>query len=356
MSDPAGLCVRQFHALHEVMACINMTGKGIVLVTDEKGRLLYTITDGDIRRAILNGLSLEMTVEEWAKRCAEHGNTSPTTAPVGTDPAELLNLMQAKGVHHVPLLDEEGRVVDLVSLNDFLVPPDDTLSAVVMAGGLGTRLHPMTTEVPKPMLPVGKRPVMEHIVTQLRACGVHQVSIAIHYKPEVIIEHFGNGQEFGLKIDYVKEDHPLGTAGALGLIEPWDSTLVVINGDILTQLNYQLMLKFHQENRAAMTVAVRQYEVQIPYGIVDTEGVAVCGLREKPMMKFFVNAGVYLLEPAVYQYFVPPRKLDMTDLILQLLEKKERIVSFPVSEYWLDIGQYDNYQKAQVDFQQEGSS
>ena len=356
MTDITWLCIRLDQTLRQAMACINKSCKGIALVLDEKGCLLYTITDGDLRRAVLHGLTLEMTIEEWAKECAEHGNTSPMTATMGTSRDELFGLMQEKRIQHLPLLDEKGRVKDLVSMNDLFLPSGGILNAVVMAGGFGTRLHPMTMEVPKPMLPLGDRPLMEHIVNQLHSSGVKQVSITTHYKSEAIIRHFGDGRDFGLKIDYVKEDHPLGTAGALGLIEPWDTSLLVINGDVLTRLNCQSMLAFHQENLAVMTVAIGQYEVQVPYGIVDTEGVAVSGLREKPKLQFFVNAGVYLLEPAVHKYCIPPRKLDMTDLILQLLKDKQNVVSFPISEYWLDIGQHEDYQKAQADFQREESS
>lgn len=351
MSDPASLCIRPSQTLREAMICVNKTGKGIAIVLDEWGRLLYTITDGDLRRVLLHDLSLEMTIEEWANRRAEQGNIRPTTAPVGTRPSELLSLMQTEMVRHVPLLDEEGRVTDLVSLDDLLALSDGALSAVVMAGGFGTRLLPMTIEMPKPMLPVGDRPVIEHIVNQLRAAGVMQVSITTHYKPETIMAHFGNGQKFGIHIDYVKEDHPLGTAGALGLMAPWTSTLLVINGDVLTRLNYQSMLAFHQDNRAMMTVAVRQYEMQVPYGVVDMDGVEISGLREKPRLRFFVNAGVYLLEPSISRHFVPGRRMDMTDLILTLLDEKQRIVSFPISEYWLDIGQHEDYQRAQTEFE-----
>jgi dTDP-glucose pyrophosphorylase/CBS domain-containing protein len=351
MIDLSLICLLSDNTLREAMLCIDRNAKGIALVMDAEQRLRYTITDGDLRRAVLHGLSLDMTVEEWAEQCAEHGSLHPTTAPLGTQPSDLLRLMQVDGLRHIPLIDNNGRVADLALLSDLIAKPEVSLKAVVMAGGAGTRLRPLTVNLPKPMLPVGNRPVIEHIVAQLREAGILQVSITTHYRPETIIQHFGNGQKFGVKIDYVNEEHPLGTAGALGLMPHWNSTLLVINGDILTKLNYQSMLEFHQENKAVVTVGIRHYDFQIPYGVVETEGVDVRQLREKPVLQFFVNAGVYLLEPEVYQYFFPRERLDMTDLISRLLDDKQRVVSFPISEYWLDVGVHADYEKAQADFE-----
>lgn len=353
MLDLSQVCISPYHTLHDAMLCIDKNAKGIALVVDNEGRLLYTITDGDLRRAVLHGWTLDMTVQTWAQTRAEHGNLHPTTAPLGTSPADLLNLMTANDLRHVPLIDSSGRVAELALLNEVLAEEELPVSAVVMAGGSGTRLRPLTDNLPKPMLPIADRPLMEHIVTQLREAGIRQVSITTHYKPEVIVRHFGNGQRFGVNIEYINEDRPLGTAGALGLMPPWLSTLLVINGDILTSLNYRSMLLFHQKYKAVMTVAVRQYELQVPYGVVETEGVEIKQISEKPVMQFFVNAGVYLLEPAVRRYLAPERKLDMTDLIVRLLADGHRIVSFPISEFWSDIGRHADYEKAQKDIQAE---
>lgn len=350
MIDLSQVFIRPAHTLRQVMECIDRNNKGIALVVDGQGRLLWTITDGDLRRSVLYGLNLDMTVSAWAAQRTEHGNLHPATAPVGTPPSELSRLMQIHGIRHLPLIDEGGRVAGLALLSELAAAHGTALSAVVMAGGFGTRLRPLTTDLPKPMLPVGDRPVIEHIVTRLRDAGIQHVNITTHYKPEAIVQHLGDGKKFGVKIEYLKEDHPLGTAGALGLMPNWNSALLVINGDILTRVNYQSMMAFHQENKAVMTVAVRQYDFQVPYGVVETSGVSICRLSEKPILRFFVNAGVYLLEPAVYKHFVPLKKLDMTDLISDLLAEHQRVVSFPVSEYWLDIGQHADYEKAKADF------
>ena len=207
----------------------------------------------------------------------------------------------------------------------------------------------LTDNQPKPMLPVGDRPLIEHIIDQLRAGGVHQISVSTHYRSNAIKEHLGDGKRFGVEIDYVTEESPLGTAGALNLLHPWDSTLLVINGDILTRLNHKAMLDFHREYNAVLTVGVRQYEVQVPYCVVETDGVDVQRVSEKPVLQFFVNAGVYLLEPEIRSWLSEQSRVDMTDLIRDLSSAGRRVVSFPISEYWLDIGQLPDYERAQAD-------
>jgi NDP-sugar pyrophosphorylase family protein len=218
-----------------------------------------------------------------------------------------------------------------------------------MAGGSGTRLRPLTEDLPKPMLPIGGRPLMERLVEQLQQAGIRQVNVTTHYKPEKIVEHFGDGHAFGVEMRYVNEDRPLGTGGALGLIAPPQETLLVINGDIVTQVSFRAMLAFHQEHQAKMTVAVRRYEVQVPYGVVECEGSQVRQLREKPQLGFLVNAGIYLLEPSVYEFIPHGQHFNMTDLIQWVLEAGQTVVSFPIREYWLDIGQHPDYVQAQDD-------
>jgi NDP-sugar pyrophosphorylase family protein len=200
-------------------------------------------------------------------------------------------------------------------------------------------------------LPVGGRPLMERILEQLKQAGIRQVNVTTHYKPEKIIEHFGDGRAFGVELSYVNEDLPLGTGGALGLMSPPRETQLVINGDILTQVDFRAMLAFHQDNEAEMTVAVRRYEMQVPYGVVECKGAHVRSLDEKPQLGFLVNAGIYLLEPSVYQFIPNRQHFNMTDLIRWLLDAGRTVVSFPVREYWLDIGQHADYVQAQNDLQ-----
>jgi dTDP-glucose pyrophosphorylase len=351
--DLSNVYLRENNCLREAMISIDRSGYGIALVVDESQKLLFTITDGDLRRAVLNSLNLDLTIAEWAKRSPEHGVLSPVVMPLSTPPSVLLLKMQEEDLRHIPLVDEEGRVVDLAMLREMVIGDTPDLSAVIMAGGFGSRLQPLTEDLPKHMLPVGDKPMMEHIINQLHTAGIRQVNVTTHYKPEKIVEHFGDGKRFGLDINYVNEDRPLGTAGALGLMDPWDSTLLVINGDILTRLNFQAMLAFHRENKAVMTVGVRSYETRIPYGVVELQGVDITALVEKPLYKAFVNAGVYLLEPEVYRFIPRQERIDMTDVINRLLEQKSRVVSFPISEYWQDVGQHDEYQKAQDEYNRE---
>jgi NDP-sugar pyrophosphorylase family protein len=223
------------------------------------------------------------------------------------------------------------------------------INAVVMAGGFGKRLRPLTDSMPKPMLPIGDRPMLEWTIGQLRKTGIQQISLTTHYMPEAISEHFGNGDGFGVKINYVHEETPLGTAGALGLLGKVDGPLLVINGDILTQVDFRVMLNYHQKHKACLTVGVRRYEIQVPYGVVECTGARVDKVSEKPQMPFLVNAGVYLIEPTALQFIPPGRNFDMPDLIQRLITENLIVVSFPILEYWLDIGRPGDYETAQED-------
>ncbi len=356
MIDLARVCISDRSTLRDVMVCIDRNSVGIALVVDAERRLLFTITDGDMRRAILYGLNLDLTVTAWANQKPEQGNKKPLVMPLGTPMAELLRLMQTEDVRHIPLVDEVGRVGDLALLRDLIDNEYLGISAVVMAGGLGIRLRPLTEEVPKPMLPVGGRPLMERIIGQLRQVGIQRVNVATHYQAGKIVDYFGDGHAFGVELNYVNEDRPLGTAGALGLIEAPKETLLVMNGDILTDVNFRAMLDYHRENRAEMTVGVRRYEMQIPYGVIECEGSRVRRLQEKPHVGFLVNAGIYLLEPSVYNYISQGRSFNMTDLIQWLLEAGRNVVSFPIREYWLDIGQHTDYVQAQEDVKKVGGN
>lgn len=347
MSEPTDLLVSPDTSVQQVMECIDRNAKGIALVVDGERRLMGTVTDGDIRRAILSGMNLKLPVQAILDRRAP--NPTPFTAPVGTADAELLHMMTEQSIRHIPLLDEAGKVVDVALLSDLVKEYEPPLRAVVMAGGFGMRLRPLTDQLPKPMLPVGKRPLLELIIEQLRLAGIRQVNVATHYKSEMISEHFKDGQDFGVDIRYVKEDQPLGTAGALSLIEESNEPLLVMNGDILTRVDFRSMLNFHRENQADLTVAVRQYDFDVPYGVVETDGVNVMGISEKPVVRYFINAGIYLLNPSVCRMVPNGRAYDIPDLIAHLIQEGYKVVSFPIREYWLDIGKEDHYLQAQVD-------
>ncbi|MBZ5557425.1 MAG: nucleotidyltransferase family protein [Acidobacteriia bacterium] len=349
ITDLTPFCIGPDATLIDAMRLIDRNAKGIALVVDARQHLLYTVTDGDLRRAILHGLSLDMTLAAWAATRPEFGNSRPRSVPVGTSYERIREMLEPEGLRHMPVVDDDGRVIGLVVLTGPRRDADAAVHAVVMAGGRGSRLSPLTAETPKPLLPVGDRPLMEHLVGQLKDAGIERLSVTTHYRGDQIRSHFGDGRRFGLEIEYVNEDQPLGTAGGLGLLAPWSSTLLVVNGDILTRVNYQSMLSFHRENRAAMTVGVRQYKIPVAYGIVETDGVEIRAINEKPTLQFFSNAGLYVMEPCVREYLTPARRIDMPDLISALVAGGHKVVSFPISEYWLDIGRHEDYRQAQVD-------
>jgi dTDP-glucose pyrophosphorylase/CBS domain-containing protein len=337
--------------IRETIACIDLNSKGIALVVDSDGRLLGTISDGDIRRAILLGVNLDLPVQTLLVKHNQAGGSAPVTAPVGTSDADVLRMMNAEGIRQIPIVDTEGHVISMAFLNDLVRDYELPIRAVVMAGGFGTRLRPLTDNTPKPMLHVGDRPILERTIEQLKKTGIHRVSLTTHYMPEAISNHFGNGDGFGVEINYVQESEPLGTAGAIKLLEVADEPLLVINGDILTQVDFRAMLAFHVKHKACLTVGVRQYDLQVPYGVMECEGAKILGVSEKPKMQFLVNAGIYLLEPRARDYIPSDRKFDMTDLIQSLIREKREVVSFPILEYWLDIGQHSDYERAKSDFE-----
>ena len=348
----AALFITPQTPIGDVIACIDRSGRvSIALVVDQDSRLINTLSDGDVRRGLLAGFSLDDPASALMAIKAKMPHPEPITTLVGTPEKELLLTMQKLAVRQIPLVDENGVPQAIVILSDLLPQVTRGLKAVIMAGGFGTRLMPLTEHMPKPMLPVSGRPVMEHIIEQLRDTGIRQVNITTHYQAEKITDHFGNGAAFGVDINYVRENVPLGTGGALGLLQRPDEPLLVINGDILTQVDFRAMHAFHQDNGAQMTVGVRRYEVKVPYGVIDCEGVNIRGLREKPDLVFFVNAGIYLIEPEVYDYIPANVHMNMTDLVLKLIESGKSVVSYPICEYWLDIGRHDDYNKAQEDAQ-----
>lgn len=339
-------------SVEDAIKCIDRNKHSrVALIVDDGKRLLNTLTEGDIRRGLLDGVNPSDSVAVLVAVKCKTRLPLPVTAHVGTHPQVLLALMLENRIRQLPLTDGEGVVLDVVTREDLAPEERPALQAVVMAGGFGTRLQPLTEHIPKPMLPVGGRPLLELIIDQLRAVGISRISLSTHYKAEKIVNHFGDGKRFGVEIAYVQEESPLGTAGALGLLPHPTGPTVVVNGDVLTSVDFHTMHGFHMDNNAMMTVAVRRYDVQIPYGIVECEGSKIRALREKPKMQFLVNAGMYLLQPDAYDYIPQKKHFDMTALIDALLEDNCTVASFPVREYWLDIGQHADYERAQTDIE-----
>lgn len=333
-------------SIREALGMLDKAGLGILLVVDERGGLAGVITDGDFRRAILKTIPLDGGVLTIAGR-------TPLVAQAGVSSVEALHLMDHGRefvVNQLPVLDDTGRVVDLILRSDLVSEGGAGFSAVVMAGGFGRRMRPFTDEIPKPMLTVGDKPILERIVEQLHDVGLRRVSITTHYKADVIKTHFGDGRKFGVDMQYVEEDQPLGTAGALALLDRPKEPLLVINGDVLTRVDFRAMLSFHVSHKAHLTVAVRKCDVPVPFGVVECAECEVQRITEKPVYQFLVNAGIYLLEPEALDYIPAGKRFDMTDLIDALLAvRTRRVVSFPILEYWLDIGKPGDYEQAQRD-------
>src|SRR5208337_3420420 len=269
-------------SIAEAIAQLDKAGTGALVLCTADRMLFGLLTDGDIRRAILRGVSLETPCENIA-------SLEPLTVDSSMCATEALELMVKNDINHLPVVDATGRVIKFL-LRRYLAQRRGTvLSAVIMAGGYGKRLLPLTEELPKPMLPVGDTPILERTIQQLRRSGIRDISLTTHYLPESILQYFGDGSAFGVRLNYLKEDYPLGTAGGIKLMKRTDNPFLVINGDIITGVPFQEMLDFHRKHHALLTVGVRKYDVEVPFGVVELEEVHVNHIREKPSFNFFIN-------------------------------------------------------------------
>jgi dTDP-glucose pyrophosphorylase/CBS domain-containing protein len=353
-TDLETLCVHHQTIVSTAIAQMNTSRAGIVLVVDEDMHLLGTITDGDVRRAMVTNITIDSPVHQILDQKSGSTSAQPIVASSNADSTTLLTTLLEHSIRHLPIIDSQKQVVGLVTLDEFITPKTPPLQAVIMAGGFGTRLSPLTDALPKPMLPIGDRPILELIIEQLRRSGVSKVNLTTHYKKDIIADYFRDGEGFGVEIQYVEENQPLGTAGAISLLDPSDEPILVMNGDILTDVNFRSMLDFHQKEQADMTVAVRYHEFQLPYGAVTTDGMEIVKISEKPIIRNLINAGIYLLNPSVRRLIPSGQRYDMTDLISRLIDDGRRVVSFPIGEYWIDIGEAKDYDKAQADAVDKG--
>jgi dTDP-glucose pyrophosphorylase/predicted transcriptional regulator len=329
-------------SIAEAIAQLDRAGTGALVLCSADRMLVGLLTDGDIRRAILRDVSLETPCEKVAR-------LEPVTIGTSLSATEALGLMVKNDINHLPVVDAAGCVIRFLVRRNLARRGGTALSAVIMAGGYGKRLLPLTEQLPKPMLPVGDRPLLELTIQQLRRSGIRDISLTTHYLSESIVRHFGDGSAFGVRLTYLKEEYPLGTAGGLKLMKQPGNPFLVINGDIITGVPFQQMLDFHRKHHALLTVGVRKYDVDVPFGVVELDEVYVSRIREKPSFNLFINAGAYLLEPEVCDFIPSGRRFDMTELIQRLIEAGRVVVSFPIMEYWLDIGRHEDYVKAQED-------
>ena len=323
---------------------IDRSKRQIALVVDGAGKLVATVTDGDVRRGILRGIDVDGPVEQVM-------HVTPTTLTQGAPDAEARRLIRERKLQHVPVLDDTGVLVDLATVQDlFDVTPKDT-RVVLMAGGLGKRLRPLTETVPKPMLTVGGKPLLEQIIGVFADQGFWRISVSVNYRADMVRDHFGDGSNFGVDIDYIEEDQAMGTAGALSLLkETPDAPFVVMNGDLLVSLQFADLLAFHAQKGAEGTMVVRDFEYQEPYGVVRAEDGLMTGIEEKPVERFFVNGGIYVLSPQALEHLTPGEPLDMPDLLTRITAAHAKVGVYPLRDYWRDIGRIDDLEAARSEF------
>lgn len=328
----------------EALEAINSEELRIALVVDEMQRLTGIVTDGDIRRGILKGASLQDKVSRVV-------NSNFISANADSTRKTLVKLMQEHDVLTIPLIDK-GVVVGLETLHHALEKPRYDNPVFLMAGGLGTRLLPLTETCPKPMLYVGDKPILEIVLNSFIKAGFFKFYISTHYMEEKIRKHFGTGEQWNVEINYIHEEDPLGTGGALGLLpdDMPDLPIIVMNGDILTKVDFERLLTFHEENHADATMCVREYDYQIPYGVISGEDGRVLTMVEKPTYQYFVNAGIYVVSPKIFRGVPARHKVDMPELLELKISQKLRVLMFPIHEYWLDIGRMDDFERAQAEF------
>jgi NDP-sugar pyrophosphorylase family protein len=280
-------------------------------------------------------------------------NPHPTTAAPGGSAEEMSRLMHSSQIRHLPLIEDSGRLVGLALLDemDDAARPARPNAAVIMAGGLGMRLRPLTEDTPKPMLKVGNKPLLETIIETLVEHRIHDIFLSINYKADTVRRYFGDGSQWGAAIRYIEEDERMGTAGALGLIDPRpDTPLLVVNGDVLTKIHFGSLLDYHHDKGAQATMCVREYDFQVPFGVVRMEGDRIADIDEKPVQRFFVNAGMYVLDPAVLDLVPESGRFDMTELFNFAIKADFHATVFPIREYWLDVGRIDDFQRANNEF------
>lgn len=330
-------------SLQDVIRNLNESALQVALVVDAGDRLLGTVTDGDIRRGLLRGLDLNSSIDTIL-----HRGALVVPPQLGRD--LVLRMMQANHIHQLPVVDEDRRVVGLHLLDELMAPLQRPNLMVVMAGGRGTRLRPHTEDCPKPLLPVSGKPMLEHIVERAKAEGFTQLVVAVQYLGHMIEEYFGDGSKWGVEISYLSEESPLGTVGALSLLElPSKAPFLVTNGDILTDIRYGELLDFHCLHGAMATMAVRPHEMRNPFGVVHTQGVDIVGFEEKPVMRSHINAGIYALQPDALDALVPNESCDMPTLFTRLQERGSRTIVFPMHEPWFDVGRPEDYMLANGD-------
>lgn len=319
--------------IQQAINCLETSGMQIVLAITEDNRLAGTLTDGDIRRAFLKGLMLDSSIKSVT-------HPTPLVVPPEIGRENVLQLMKANKIHQLPIVDGEGKIVGLHVWDSVATPTLLDNRVVIMAGGKGTRLRPHTENCPKPMLEVGGKPMLEHIIERARSDGFQNFIVSLHYLGSMVEDYFEDGRKLGVNIEYLREESPLGTAGCLSILPKFPSEpLIVTNGDVLTDIHYKDILDFHVRHNATATMAVRQHEIQNQFGVVKTKGIEIDGFEEKPIYRSHINAGIYVLSPETLRHLRANQHCDMPTLFDRIKENLGRTIVYPMHEPWLDVGQ-----------------
>ena len=336
--------INQNASIKEALEVIDKGAIKVAVVLSDDGLLLGMLSDGDIRRALLKGMSLGDSI-------AGIINKHPVVANINDTKERILELANEKKLHQIPIISN-GKLIGIQDIREFLAPKNKPNKVILMVGGLGTRLRPLTNDVPKPMLDVGNKPILHTIVENFAKYGYTDIIMCVNYKSEIIKEYFGNGDKFGVKIEYVLESQRMGTAGALSLLQkrPKDD-FFVMNGDLLTNVNFEYLHEYHKDSNALASICIRKYEMQVPYGVVNVRANKVTSIEEKPTQSFFVSAGIYMFSPIVLDFIPKGVFYDMPTLFGELLKQGFAVYPFFIREYWLDIGKMDEYRRANDEYE-----
>ena len=327
-------------SIFDALQLVNQNEHQVAVMINEEKRILGVITDGDIRRALLKGISLDSSVLKVV-------NQNPLTASKGESPKRLISKMQDRSVFFVPILDDDNRLIDLIFLSDLLNLNRKNNSVIIMAGGKGTRLGDLTINCPKPMLRIGNKPILEIIINHISSFGFNDFHVSVNYLREQITQHFENGEKMGLKISYLYENKPLGTAGALANFNPINKEpIIVMNGDIYTDLDFSSLIDFHKSQNSLATVCLRKFDYQIPYGVVSTNEKLITVIEEKPIHSYFVNAGIYVFEPEILSMIPRDTYYPMTKLLNCLVQNKKQVFTHEIEGLWMDIGRQEDFKQA----------
>ena len=337
--------LRETDTMQKSIEVLDKEALRIVIVVDGDKSLIGTITDGDIRRALIKRLPLNTKLYEFMHK-------NPIVARKEDSDKSILSIIRRLDLLQIPIVDNNRKIIGLKTFQNLLQDKRYDNPVILMAGGFGKRLQPLTNNMPKPLLKVGSKPILERIIEQFISAGFYNFYISTHYKAEMVMDYFGDGHERGISIKYIHEENPLGTAGVLGLLPKniRNFPIVIMNGDLLTKVNFEELLRFHNEEDSDATMCVRKYDFQVPYGVIETENKYIVSIKEKPSYNFFVNAGVYVLSQKLVKSISGAKYLDMTELLERNINKSKKVSVFPIHEYWIDIGRKEEFERANLEY------